>query len=203
MSPWIWLPLVLVAVPVLALYVFRTSLGRAWRAAEAQRAREELRRQRERVEAKFFELASRSGKPKGLRWIGCDWLDGEVVHFYKRAQIAAADLERRLGPIAGRPIFDDLPHLTAFADNLVPHVLRVDGVLRYDPDLAATIDRGDRLEPGSRPEIEIRAAGVEVVERLAIRTGARPMDIDEMLWQRGGAPHYKAIRRHRARSLFY
>lgn len=130
-------------------------------------------------------------------------LDGEVVHFYKRAQITAADLDRRLGPIAGGPMFDDLAHLTAFADNLVPHVLRVDGVLRYDPELAAMIDRGDRLEPGGRPEIEIRAAGVEVVERLAARTGARPMDIDEMLWLRGGAPEYKAIRRHRARSLFY
>ncbi len=121
------------------------------------------------------------------------------VSFYKRAQITAADLERECGP--GR--FDDLDQLTAFADNLVPHVLRVDGVLRYDPDLAATIDRGLRLEPGSRPEVEIRAAGVVAVEQLASRTGRRPMDLDLMLWERGASATYKATPRHRARGVFY
>ena len=53
------------------------------------------------------------------------------VPFFKRAQIAAADLNRLgVAPLAGEE------RLTAFADNLVPHVLRVDGVLRLDPDLA-------------------------------------------------------------------
>ena len=48
--------------------------------------------------------------------------------FWKRAQIAANDLA-----LAGVAEFTDLDRLTIFADNLVPHVLRVDGVLRYDP----------------------------------------------------------------------
>ncbi len=129
------------------------------------------------------------------------------VHFYKRAQITAADLSRAFADRApGR--FDDLDHLTAFADNLVPHVLRVDGLLRYAPDLAATIDSGHRLDAGSRAEIEIRAAGVEVVERLVAavtRLGhpLRAMDIDLSLWSRGGAPRYKAIPRHRTRCPYY
>ena len=55
--------------------------------------------------------------------------------FYKRAQIVPIDLA-----LAGVAEFDDLDRLTIFADNLVPHVLRVDGVLRYDPGLAARID---------------------------------------------------------------
>ncbi len=121
------------------------------------------------------------------------------VSFYKRAQITAADLERECGP--GR--FDDLTRLTAFADNLVPHVLRVDGVLQYEPELAATIDRRIRLDPGSRAEVEIRAAGVVAVEQLAAITGLRPMDLDLMLWERGGAPSVKARPRHRARGVFY
>ena len=47
--------------------------------------------------------------------------------FYKRAQIVASDLA--LAGVAG---FGDLDRLTIFADNLVPHVLRVEGVLVYD-----------------------------------------------------------------------
>jgi hypothetical protein len=35
-------------------------------------------RQREHLEAKFFEAASRSGKPRGLRWKACDWQSGVV-----------------------------------------------------------------------------------------------------------------------------
>ena len=34
--------------------------------------------------------------------------------------------------------FDDLRRLTMFADNLVPHVLRIEGVLHYSPDLLAS-----------------------------------------------------------------
>lgn len=126
-------------------------------------------------------------------------LNGVQVHFYKRAQIAAADLAREL-PHLG---LQRLGELTAFADNLVPHVLRVDGVLQYDETLASRIDQGTLLEPGSREEIEIRAAGVVVVEELAARLGLRAMDVDLALWTRGGQPSYKAIRRHRARSVFY
>ena len=46
------------------------------------------------------------------------------VGFWKRAQITANDLA-----LAGVAAFDDLDDLTIFADNVVPHVLRVDGVL--------------------------------------------------------------------------
>ena len=63
--------------------------------------------------------------------------------FYKRAQILTADLA-----LAGVAEFGDLDELTIFADNLVPHVLRVDGVLAYDDELAARIDSGELLPPG-------------------------------------------------------
>lgn len=134
-------------------------------------------------------------------------LDGAVVHFYKRAQITAADLHRDCPGVAVCR-FRDLERLTAFADNLVPHVLRVDGVLRYDAGLAAWIDGGRLLPHGSRAEVEIRAAGVHAVELLvdalgAAGTTARPMDVDLALWSRGGNPRYKAIPRHRSRTASY
>jgi hypothetical protein len=60
--------------------------------------------------------------------------------FYKRAQITANDLV-----LAGVADYPDVDRLTIFADNLVPHVLRVEGMLSYAPELAARVDRGEEL----------------------------------------------------------
>jgi hypothetical protein len=133
---------------------------------------------------------------------------GRRVPFLKRAQLAAADLGLAFGH-DGWGRFDDLGALTIFADNLVPHVLRVDGILDYDPDLAARIDRGDPLEAGSVEEIEIRAAALHAVELLKRRlhqaghAHITAMALDYLLWNRGQTARYKAIPRHRARSVFY
>ena len=68
--------------------------------------------------------------------------DGQLVPFLKRAQLTVSDLAHALPDDLGR--FRDLAELTLFADNLVPHVLRLDGVLRLTPELAARIEaRGD------------------------------------------------------------
>jgi hypothetical protein len=117
--------------------------------------------------------------------------------FYKRAQIVPSDLA-----LAGVADFHDLDRLTIFADNLVPHVLRMDGVLRYEPDLAARIDAGELL-PQGRAEREIRACAVHACERLASASGIRPRELDVRLWNRGQAPEYKAVPRHRTRSVYY
>jgi hypothetical protein len=117
--------------------------------------------------------------------------------FYKRAQIVPSDLA-----LAGAAEFHDLDRLTIFADNLVPHVLRVDGVLRYDPELAAHIDAG-KLLPQGAAEHEIRACALHACEQLAERTGAPPRVLDIRLWNRGQAPEYKAVPRHRTRSVYY
>lgn len=129
------------------------------------------------------------------------------VPFYKRAQITAADLAIAFdGEGPGR--FEDLDRLTCFADNLVPHVLRMEGALRYDPALLARIDAGELLAAGSPEEVEIRAAAVHAVERLvaALRARGRPAtawEVDMILWKRGQQPAFKARPRHRARSPYY
>jgi hypothetical protein len=117
--------------------------------------------------------------------------------FYKRAQIVPSDLA-----LAGLASFHDLDRLTIFADNLVPHVLRVDGVLRYDADLAAHID-AERLLPPGRAEREIRACALHACEQLAERTGIPPRVLDIRLWNRGQTPEYKALPRHRTRCVYY
>jgi hypothetical protein len=117
--------------------------------------------------------------------------------FYKRAQIVPSDLA-----LAGVADFHDLDRLTIFADNLVPHVLRVDGVLRYEPELAALIDAGELLPQGGA-EREIRACAVHACEQLAGTCGIPARELDLRLWNRGQAPEYKAVPRHRTRSVYY
>jgi hypothetical protein len=117
--------------------------------------------------------------------------------FYKRAQIVPNDLA-----LAGVASFYDLDRLTIFADNLVPHVLRVDGVLRYDEALAARIDREELLEPGEE-ESEIRACAVHACELIAERLDVAPRVLDTWLWNRGQEPRYKARPRHRCRTVYY
>ena len=117
--------------------------------------------------------------------------------FYKRAQIAPSDLA--LGGVAE---FDDIHALTIFADNLVPHVLRCEGVLVYDERLAAHIDAGRRLRPGPQ-EREIRACAVHACAAIAQRTGMTERDVDNALWYRGQRPEYKARPRHRCRTVYY
>ena len=117
--------------------------------------------------------------------------------FYKRAQIVPVDLT-----LAGVASFDDLDTLTIFADNLVPHVLRCDGVLRYDERLAAHIDAGRPLRLGPQ-ERELRACAVHACALIAERLGGAEHTLDNWLWNRGQAPAYKARPRHRCRTVYY
>jgi Potential Queuosine, Q, salvage protein family len=119
------------------------------------------------------------------------------VGFWKRAQITANDFH-----LAGVLEFEDIDRLTIFADNLVPHVLRVDGVLRYDEALANRIDAGDLLEPGEA-EREIRGCAVHACELIAAELGIPARDLDVMLWNRGQGERYKSRPRHRTRTVYY
>jgi hypothetical protein len=126
--------------------------------------------------------------------------DGRPVPFYKRAQLAAADIDR-----AGAASFADVGAFTAFADNLVPHVLRVDGILSLDPALEEAIEAGRLLEHGAPEEVELRACAVQAIELLATATASRlsPAEIDSALWNRGRDPRYKTRPRSRSRNTAY
>jgi hypothetical protein len=135
--------------------------------------------------------------------------EGRAVPFFKRAQIAAADVDR-MGLAAPNEALGvasaglhDLDRLTAFADNLVPHVLRVDGVLRLDPALEARIEASELLEHGSPEEVELRACAVHAIELLAAASPLTPAEIDAVLWHRGRVQRYKSLPRPRSRNTAY
>ncbi|HEX6713024.1 MAG TPA: queuosine salvage family protein [Thermoleophilaceae bacterium] len=121
----------------------------------------------------------------------------EDAGFWKRAQITANDFQ-----LAGILDFEDIDRLTIFADNLVPHVLRLDGVLVYDDRLAGWIDSGELLPPGEE-EREIRGCAVHACELIARDLGIPPRDLDVMLWNRGQGERYKLRPRHRTRTVYY
>ena len=132
---------------------------------------------------------------------------GDEVLFFKRAQITAADLSQAFEG-QGWGHFEDLDQMTIFADNLVPHVLRIDEILIYEKALVTRINQGKLIPAGSTEEVEIRACAVHAVElikdQLAIsgKMVSSP-ELDSFLWNRGQQPEYKAIPRHRTRCIFY
>jgi hypothetical protein len=120
------------------------------------------------------------------------------VPFFKRTQLAAADLHRaRVADLPG------VERLTAFADNLVPHVLRVDGILQLDHGLTARIEAEELLAHGSPEEVELRACAVHAIELLAAASSLTPAELDSVLWNRGRAPRYKSLPRPRSRNTAY
>lgn len=78
MSP-VWMTVCGLAGTAVVVAVTAVPLARWMQRREARVAASAFRRQREMLEAKFFELASRSGKPRGLRWVRCDWQPGVTI----------------------------------------------------------------------------------------------------------------------------
>jgi hypothetical protein len=132
---------------------------------------------------------------------------GDEIPFYKRAQIAVSDLALAFEG-EGPGSFGDLDRLTIFADNLVPHVLRVDGLLVLSPALEACVAAGDEVSAGSPEEVELRALALHAVELMVAGLRAeglpvRAQQLDLLLWNRGQAQRYRKIPRHRTRTPFY
>ncbi len=70
-----WIIALLVAAGVVGLAVAWRPLRAIFHEIHAERARELFALQRERLEAKFLDMASATGKPRGLRWKDCEWED--------------------------------------------------------------------------------------------------------------------------------
>ena len=63
------------ACVVFMVFLAGRPLVESMRRRRMEEARRTFHQQRERLEAKFVDLASQSGKPRGLRWVDCDFED--------------------------------------------------------------------------------------------------------------------------------
>lgn len=108
----------------------------------------------------------------------CMELDKKEACFYKRAQIFAYDIS-----LLPNLKIRNLKVLTSFADYKIPQILRALGVIEYKPELAKKIDNFILLEKGSREEIEIRSATIQVCELIAKKAGILPVLCDNVLWK--------------------
>ncbi|NCB37870.1 MAG: hypothetical protein EOM80_03795 [Erysipelotrichia bacterium] len=132
---------------------------------------------------------------------------GEEVLLLKRAQITASDLNIAFSG-RGFGFFEDIEELTIFADNLVPHVLRTDGLLSYCKELSDAISSGQILRSGSNEEIELRACAIHAVELLRETFASRGISVtsqglDYLLWNRGQSRTYDLAPTHTTRCVYY
>lgn len=134
-------------------------------------------------------------------------IEGREVRFHKRAQLLPAMLCGRFG---GRSFgaFRDIGALTIFADYKLPQMLRRFDALLYDEGLARRVDACVELPPGSREEVEIRAAAVwacEMVRRACEESvpGVTAAQIDAALWHAGQRKASDDRPYHRTRTIFY
>lgn len=131
---------------------------------------------------------------------------GRPVYFMKRAQICALDLSVAWQQ-KGHSSLSGLEELTAFADYRVPQALRHIGVLTFSPSLTEVIEQEREIDEGAPEEVEIRAATIQAVDRMAKAAGSAgktvpAWQIDWYLWQLSHDPEVK-LNHHRTRTVYY
>ncbi len=133
----------------------------------------------------------------------------QKVYFYKRAQLVVGELYSQFhdrDEIFNFPR-ESLNKLTAFVDNVLPAVFRIDGVLEItDEKLKEKIEKEVVLKPG-REEAELRVAAVEIFERLVALSNGKvnAMELDYYIWGNvGKQPSYRQQPRHYCQgTIFY
>jgi len=132
----------------------------------------------------------------------------QVIPIFKRAQITAADIALAFKN-QGLGHFYDLDRLTIFADNMIPHVLRCNGIFEYEKLLGERIDRQELIASGSMEETELRACSIHAIEliKTVLNTkgnNLRSIDLDYLLWNEGLQEKYKTKHQlHLTRTVFY
>jgi hypothetical protein len=85
MAGW-WVPAIAAsAVAVIVVSLVWRPIRVRLRENQLARARKDFHRQRERLEARFFTLASQSGKPRGLEWVRCDFEDDVIYARHRQS----------------------------------------------------------------------------------------------------------------------
>lgn len=89
---WFWGAILsgVILIGGMVYLVARGPLRRFLRQREVDRARRDFKLQREQLEARFFDLAGSRGKPRGLRWVECDWQNDVALARDRESGLLAA-----------------------------------------------------------------------------------------------------------------
>lgn len=136
---------------------------------------------------------------------------GNLIHFYKRAQILVGDVwfaYGKLKEVTHPCCFADIRELTMFADYRIPQILRVMGILEYSLDLSSDIDSLKELEHGGKKEVEIRAQTIIAVDLFQQSLKQKGLDlfvleVDWLLWKKGEDMKECILPHHRTLSIYY
>ncbi|WP_373649742.1 MULTISPECIES: hypothetical protein [unclassified Schlesneria] len=71
---WVW-TLAFLLLCLVGFAFAAIPLAAQWQRRDARQAVQLFHQRRELLEAKFFDLAQSVGKPRGLRWVDCEWSD--------------------------------------------------------------------------------------------------------------------------------
>lgn len=133
--------------------------------------------------------------------------NGHTVQIMKLAQLGLWSLHLRLAH-DGDLLLQDPHRATGFADYILPVAFEVMGIFSYSVPLAARIAAGEEIARDSNEEIELRAATIYAVTRLADEMNLLRPDssqliapqVDYRLWKSYHATHR---RHHLTRTIMY
>lgn len=86
---WIWAAGIAVLL-LSGLACLARPLADLWLRREERRAIQMFRQHRESLAARFLEMARSLGKPRGLRWLDCEWFDNVTFARDKNSGLLAA-----------------------------------------------------------------------------------------------------------------
>jgi hypothetical protein len=157
--PWGWILTGLAAAMVVLVVLGWRPARAVMREIHTERARELFHLQRERLEAKFFDLACQTGKPRGLRWVDADWSD--AVSFVRNRRsgemVALVGITVRFEAVPGGGM-EDNPNVANLRDatavfNYVRGNWATEGRALFNMSPDGAIDRyNDQYEPVPAPE---------------------------------------------------
>jgi hypothetical protein len=161
MPPWGWILIGLGVVVFVLIGLSWRPVGAVLREIRTERARELFHRQRERLEAKFMDMAARSGKPRGLRWLDADWENPvRIVRDRRTGELAAlVGITVSFEAIPGGGM-EDNPNVSNLRDatavfNYVRGRWITEGRALFNMSPDGAIDRyHDQYEPVPAPESE-------------------------------------------------
>ena len=156
---WQWLLGGFGALLVLLIVLGWRPVRSVLREIRIERARELFHLQRERLELKFLELAGKSGKPRGLRWVDADW-DDAVKYLRDRRSgdmVALVGITVRFEAVPGEGM-EDNPNVSNLRDatavfNYQRSQWMTEGRALFNMSPETAIDRyHDQYEPVPTPE---------------------------------------------------